>query len=141
MKDYIPTLQEVAAANKRLTDYMNTTFGIGINGWRMVWLRHPQIFYNRVAPELTIIHYRPEIVVATPYMPNIDGWLAISVFSIPNARCTWLLPGGASVTVAFRCCNTRSEAWLREKLALASGMRFRSHGFVDKEKIVYTRDA
>ena len=28
MKDYIPTLQEVAAANKRLTDYTNTTFEV-----------------------------------------------------------------------------------------------------------------
>ena len=140
-KEYIPSPEEVAAANKRLADYANTTFEVNINGWRMVWLRHPQVFYNRLKPELTVIHYQPEIVVATPYMPSIDGWVALSVLSIPNQKCTWVMANGRNATIGFRCCNTRSEAWLREKLALASGMRFRSHGFVDKSKIIYTREA
>lgn len=140
-KQHIPSPEEIAAANQRLMDYANTTFEVDINGWRMVWLRHPQIFLNRVKPELTVIHYQPEVVVATPYMPGIDGWLAISVLSIPNAKCTWLLPNGKPITVGFRCCNIRSEAWLREKLALAAGMRFRSHGMVDKDKIIYTKEA
>ena len=132
-----PSPEEVAVANQRMEATMSITFELDINGWRTVWFQQAQPAPNRIKPELSIIYYKPVLVIPTAMMPDIDGYVAVSVSSFNTHLVTWLREGAVKA-IPFRPCNARSEAWLRQKLALASGYRFREHGFLDKEKIIYT---
>jgi len=142
----VPHPRAVAEAVARVRKTTETTFEIDIQGWRTVWLTELVPFRNPVRPELSLLFAKPVLVVATPYLPSLDGRLALSIFSLQTSRASYW-PGTAESltillqrtpkTVGFRACNKHSENWLRLRLAQAAKMRFRRHGLVDPTKIVY----
>jgi hypothetical protein len=136
--NYVPSPEEIKNAKDRLRTTANITFWIDVKGWRLIQLLQPKIMPNVHKPELVVIYYKPDIVIQTPYMATIDGNIAVSKLSLDKGVVTWM-NSGRDVNVGFRPANPQSEDWLRLKLALAGGMKFRSHGFVDKDKIIYTQ--
>lgn len=136
--NYVPHPAAVAAAKNRQLAAINITFWLDVDGWRTVWLHEPHIIPNRIKDDLAIIFYKPVLVVPTIMMSEIDGNIAVSNMALTNNIVTWMRSESAK-TVGFKPCNPESEAWLKQKLALAAGMKFREHGFVDKDKIIYTK--
>ncbi len=138
--DHVPSPGAVAEAVARLNRATTTTFELDLEGWRTIWLADGRPLVNTQHREQTIIYYRPMLVIATPYLPAIDGQIALTVVSLETGKCTWLV-GQRSATVGFRACNEHSANWLRMNFARVSGMRFREHGALNPDKIIYTRDA
>lgn len=140
MSNKVPHPDQVAAAVARVNKTNNITFDVNLKGAiRTVWLYSGTPMPNRVQPLLTVIFYKMEPVVATPYMPQIYGHLAVTNASLNTNLATWVGDGWER-QVYFRPCNPDSEAWLRVQLARAAGMRFRRHGLVKPDQIIYTRE-
>lgn len=138
--NYIPHPEAVRLAKERINATMRLTFWLDINGWRTVWLHKTKVTNNNVKENMAVVYFEPVLVIGTPYMPAIGGEIAVSNMSLDTHRVTWLHDDKVEM-VGFKPCNKESELWLKQKLALAAGMKFREHGFLDKEKIIYTKNA
>jgi len=149
----VPSPEEMEAALDRVRKAQAISFEVELAGsWRAVTLTDVIPMSNRYKPELVIIFFKPVLLVATPSMPEVAGWLAVSLCSLSTHRATLLSAGETDVAsllrrssmgraVSFRPTNEESGDWLRLVLAKASGMRYREHSMVDPSKIIYTRDA
>ena len=149
----VPSPEEMKAALERVRKAQAISFEVEMHDiWRAVILTNGVPLPNRYKPELVIVFFKPELLVVTPVMSVIDGWLAVTLCSLSTHRATLLSAGADDVesllrrsaigrAVGFRPTNDESADWLRLMLARASGMRYREHSILDPEKIIYTRDA
>jgi hypothetical protein len=140
----VPSPAQVEAAVNRINKAASITFELELDSWRTVILAEAKPLYNRVRPDLTIIFFKPVLLVVTPYMQEIYGWLAVSLGSLIGRGTATLMPTiGASTgrRVGFKPSNEDAEAWLRLQFARAMGARFRSHSMVKPDAITYTKDA
>ncbi len=136
----IPHPDEVAASVARVQALNDITFDVGLLGAiRTVWLHSGRPMPNRVNPYLTVIFYRMDPVIATPYLSNIDGHLAVSLGSISQGYATWI-GQGFEERVYFKPCTPKAEQWLRLQVAKANGMKYRRHGDVKPDEIIYTKE-
>jgi hypothetical protein len=124
-----------------MSNHMNTIFELCIDSWRTVQLTEAKAMPSYVNSKSTIIFYKPVLLVSTPFMPELEGTVAVTLYSLETGTCTWLRLDKPNQVIGFRACNEHSEAWLREQLAKAAGMKFRHHGMVDPSKIIYTKEA
>ena len=140
----VPHPAAVEAAVNRINRIASVTFELELGTWRTIILTEAKPMYNRVRPDLTIIFYKPVLLVVTPYMPEVPGWLAVSLGSLVGNGTATLMPtldAAMGRRVGFKPSNQNAEDWLRLQFARASGMKFRSHGLVDPSKRVYTKEA
>lgn len=136
----VPHPDDVAASVARVQAVNDTTFDVGVGGaTRTVWLHSGRPMPNQVNPYLTVIFYRMDPVIATPYMSSIDGHLAVSLGSISQGHATWIGQGFEN-RVYFKPCTAKAEQWLRLQFAKANGMKYRRHGEVKPDEIIYTKE-
>lgn len=136
----VPHPDAVAAAKRRLASVQQLVFELELGSWRSVWLTEGHPVPNAYIPALSVILYKPVLLVATPYMPTLDFYVGVTKDSLRTKRCSILHADGKhGGAVGFRCANDEAEAWLTQKLAQAAGMRFREHNSVKPDELVYTK--
>ena len=152
MQKEVPSPEEMDAALERVRKATSITFEVYLGGsWRTVWFTEARPLPNQVKPDLTILFFKPVLVISTAYLPSIEGYLAVSLHSLVTEKVTLLplpkeelsleaLLSGIRYgrTLGFRPANEESRDWLRLCFARAMGMKFREHSFLDPSKIVYT---
>jgi len=134
----VPSPDEMEAAIERVQKTASITFELDINGWRTIFLTSAVPMPNERIPALTVVYFKPVLAVATPYMPDIPGWLAVTVLSLATGRAT-LLIGERAITVGFKATCQAAEDWLKLELARAAGMRFREHSILKPDEVIYTK--
>ena len=137
----VPRPEAIAAAKARLAAVNNLVFELELGSWRSVWLTEAKPFPVSGNQRLTVIMFKPVLLVTTPYLHDLDFWVAISQGSLDNKYCSMLHPDVRhdGARLGFRCANDEAEKWLRLKLAQAAGMRFREHNSVKSDELVYTK--
>jgi len=134
----VPSPDEMEAALERVQKTASITFELDINGWRIVYLTSAVPMPNTIIPALTVVYFKPVLAVATPYMPEIPGWLSVTLSSLATGRAT-LLVDERAITVGFRATCQAAEDWLKLELARAAGMKFREHSILKPDEVIYTK--
>jgi hypothetical protein len=154
----VPSPDQVAAANERLKKYAALTFEIQLsNGWTAVRIAHKMPLYNPINPSMSLLIFRLEPVVPTPYLPSLEGLFWLSSPGLKKGVVTWIpdasqeyligkdyhrtmnaLAMGKSYNMPFRCQTQGAGEWLVLQLAKAAGMKFREHDMAGN--LVYTRE-
>lgn len=149
LRSEVPSPDEMDAALERIKKAESIAFELDITGWRTVYLTEPIPLPNQVRKELTIIFFKPVLAIPTPFLPELRGWVALTLESFITGRGTLMLgdnpdplaflqQGRNNQVVGFRPCNDESRDWLRLCFARAMGMKFREHSLLDSSKIIYT---
>ena len=136
-QDDDPTPEEMEASLARMRRHQSITFEIELDSWYTVWLTEKVPMLNRIKPELSVIYFKPMLLIATPMMPEFPGRIAVTGAGVANKRCTWITDYGHR-TVGFRYCNEDSLKWINLQFARAGGMKFRHRGLVKPDQVIYT---
>jgi len=139
LNQYEPTPDEMEASLARMERFNSLVFELALPTWTMVRLTQVNAIPVADRPELTVIYFKPILLVSTPMMPEFPGHIALSGKGIQNHTCTWITEDGER-NIGFRCTNEDGLKWLNLKFARANKMRFREHDTLDKDKVVYTRN-
>lgn len=134
-----PTPDEMEASLARMARYNSLVFELALPTWTMVRLARIADVVVGGKPELTIIFFKPTLLVATPIMPEFPGHIALTGKGIQNHTCTWITTEGER-NIGFRYTNDDALKWLNLQFARSNKMRFREHDTLDKDKVVYTRN-
>jgi len=150
MRKEVPSPEEMDAVLKRIRKTASITFEVELGSWRAVYLTEPIPMPNKHKPELSIIFFKPVLVISTPFMPELRGYVACTLESLYTKRGTYM-EGAEGVeihqltagmrhgrTVGFRPANSDSADWYRLCFARCMGYQFREHDSLDPTKVVYT---
>ena len=150
-----PSPEQVKEAQERMEYHRALTFEVDLGNqgvWRQIRIGNHMPLYNPVKPDLSLLVFRALPVIATPYLPKIEGKFFITLDGLTAGKVTWI-PGdeqgylwargkardmSTTIECGFRCVTREAGMWLHRKLAEACGMRFREHDIGGH--IVYTRD-
>lgn len=133
-----PSPEELERAIARVERHASLVFELALPTWTMVRLTSAKPMPVVQKPELTVIYFKPILLVSTPVMPEFVGNIALTGKGIENKTCTWITEQGER-SIGFRTTNEDGLKWLNLQFARANRMRFREHGIVDPRKVTYRR--
>lgn len=145
-----PSPAEIEEAVGRIKDSkQRTTVEIQMGKhWRAVRVTQLRSLPNKIKPELTILFFKPTLLVSTPGMTTLDAWVALTLEGASNNRCTLIsdvnmdnpreaLHRGRDV--GFRYPNPKAKSYMQQQFARAMGMRYRNKKLVKPDEYEYTR--
>jgi hypothetical protein len=133
----VPSPEAVEQSVRKMNYLSQLFYEVDIGGWRSVVLTDYIPRKNTVKPELSFLLVRMLPLIPTPFMPEIEGVLSISLPSLQTHQATWVREGLPSLTIGFKCGTEAAEAALKQRLAEAAGYRYRRHGLVNPDEIIY----
>lgn len=147
---HVPHPDEVEEAKERINKTrkqatVEIKFG---THWRKCIATEIKEFPNRIKPELSILFFKPEVIIATPGMHSLNCWVAITLKGAKEGRCTVMKDVGddprlslsRGVIHEFRYPYEETKHFFQQRFAKAAGMRYRSHKLVKPDEYEYTKN-
>ena len=151
---WFPTPEEAQRALGHVIRFLNLVFEVelGDGAWRPVRIGEHRPLRNVTRPELSLLAFKLEPLIVTPYLPEIRGCFFASRPGIERGVVSWIptadmrhlsqlrQPEGVSRYVRFRCVTEDAANWFAVLLAKAGGMRYRNRTLLRQDRYEYRRE-
>ena len=150
--NHVPSPVEARRRLGRVFRFLNLVFEVelGDGVWRSVRVGERRPLRNESRPDLSLLAFRLDPWIATPYLPEIRGVFFASRPGYDRGLVSWTpatdmghlvrAPSGRSLLVPFRAANDDAQAWFVLQLAKAAGMRYRNRTLLRGDRYEYRRE-
>ena len=147
---HVPSPHEAATRLGRVFRFLNLTFEVQLPDgvWRTVRVGQHRPLFNEAKPDLSLLLFKLDPWVPTPYLPSIGGEFYASQHSFARGFVEWVptpdmahlarrVRPGSTVRVGFRACNDDAAAWFVLLLAKAARARYRNKQLMSEDRYEY----